>query len=226
MLISSHLLSEIELVADSMLIIDKGKKVVEGKVNEFFDPAGTMVELKTTDDDAAYEKMKPIPVLSKYLDQKRNDCIILKLHSEELPMVMKELVDMDIGVLSFSSRHSLEDYFLSLTPVKAMWKLLKIELFKIFKRPRTFIAFGAIAAIVFLIQIALKFDGKSYVDLLLNNLKDSFDFTNEFKTKLLNGYLICFLILNTLLIQMPLLVALIAGDAIAGEANMGTLRLP
>ena len=106
-----------------------------------------------------------------------------------------------------------------------MWTLLRIELFKIFRRPRTFIAFGAIAAIVFLIQIALKFDGKSYVDLLLNNLKDSFEFSNEFKTKLLNGYLICFLILNTLLIQMPLLVALIAGDAVAGEANMGTLRL-
>jgi len=106
-----------------------------------------------------------------------------------------------------------------------MWKLLKLELFKIFKRPRTYIAFGAIAAIVLLIQIALKFDGKSYIDLLLNNLKDSFDFSDEFKVKLLNGYLICFIILNTLLIQMPLLIALIAGDSIAGEANMGTLRL-
>ncbi len=106
-----------------------------------------------------------------------------------------------------------------------MWKLLKIELFKIFKRPRTYIAFGAIAAIVFLIQVALKFDGKSYIDLLLNNLKDSFDFSDEFKGKLLNGYLICFVILNTLLIQMPLLIALISGDSIAGEANMGTLRL-
>lgn len=106
-----------------------------------------------------------------------------------------------------------------------MWTLLKIELFKIYRRPRTYIAFGAIAAIVILIQIALKFDGKSYVDLLLNNLDDSFDMTGEFKSKLLNGYLICFVILNTLLIQMPLLVALIAGDSIAGEANMGTLRL-
>jgi ABC-2 type transport system permease protein len=106
-----------------------------------------------------------------------------------------------------------------------MWKLLKLELFKIFKRPRTYIAFGAIAAIVLLIQVALKFDGKSYIDFLLNNLKDSFDFTDDFKSKLLNGYLICFIILNTLLIQMPLLVALIAGDSIAGEANMGTLRL-
>ncbi len=43
--------------------------------------------------------------------------------------------------------------------------------------------------------------------------------------RLLNGYFICFAILNILLIQMPLLVALISGDEIAGEANMGTLRL-
>ena len=106
-----------------------------------------------------------------------------------------------------------------------MWTLLKIELFKIFKRSRTYIAFGAIAAIIILIQAALKYDGKSYIDLLLNNLKDSFELSDEFKSGILNGYLICYMILNTLLIQMPLLVALIAGDAIAGEANMGTLRL-
>ena len=106
-----------------------------------------------------------------------------------------------------------------------MWKLLNIELFKIFRRPRTYISFGAIAAIVLLIQLALKFDGRSYVDLLLSNLRESFDMNIEFKDNLLNGYLICFIILNTLLIQMPLLVALVAGDSIAGEANMGTLRL-
>ena len=35
----------------------------------------------------------------------------------------------------------------------------------------------------------------------------------------------CYIILNTLLIQVPILVALISGDAISGEANMGTLRL-
>lgn len=106
-----------------------------------------------------------------------------------------------------------------------MWKLLQIELFKIFKRPRTYIAFGAVAAIVLLFIIGMKFDGKSYLDLILNDVKDTFEVTDDFKTRLLNGYFICFAILNVLLIQMPLLVALIAGDAIAGEANMGTLRL-
>ena len=106
-----------------------------------------------------------------------------------------------------------------------MWKLLKIELFKIFKRPRTYIAFGAVAAIVFLFQVALKFDGKSYVELILSNVKNFFEFSDDFKNRLLNGYFVCFAVLNILLIQMPLLVALVAGDAIAGEANMGTLRL-
>lgn len=106
-----------------------------------------------------------------------------------------------------------------------MWSLLKIELYKIFKRPRTYIAFGAAAAIVFLFQAGLRYDGKSYLDLILNNIDDSFDFDDGFKDRLLNGYFICFGVLNILLIQMPLLVALVAGDAIAGEANMGTLRL-
>jgi ABC-2 type transport system permease protein len=42
-----------------------------------------------------------------------------------------------------------------------MIQLLKIEIFKIFKRPRTYIAFAVIALIIMLIQIALKFGGKN-----------------------------------------------------------------
>jgi ABC-2 type transport system ATP-binding protein len=36
--VSSHLLHEIELVADSMLIIDRGAKVAEGKIDELLGP--------------------------------------------------------------------------------------------------------------------------------------------------------------------------------------------
>ncbi len=46
---------------------------------------------------------------------KRNDCLLLKLHRNEVPSVMKELVQMDVNVISLHSKHSLEDYFLSLT---------------------------------------------------------------------------------------------------------------
>ena len=103
-----------------------------------------------------------------------------------------------------------------------MWNLLQIELFKISKRPRTYIAFAAIAAIVLIFQFAFKADGESYMNLMMQNIQDNFELD---KSKAINGYFMCYIILNTLLIQVPILIALIAGDAISGEANMGTLRL-
>ena len=103
-----------------------------------------------------------------------------------------------------------------------MWNLLQIELYKISKRPRTYIAFAAITAIVAIFQFAFKADGGSYMNLMLQSVQDTFDMD---KSKAINGYFMCYIILNTLLIQIPILVALVAGDAISGEANMGTLRL-
>ncbi len=103
-----------------------------------------------------------------------------------------------------------------------MLQLLKIELYKIFKRPRTFIAFGVITAIILLVQIAMKFGGDEYVGLVMSGLSAAFDAPAQ---QVLNGYFVCFIILNLLLIHVPILVALIAGDMISGEANMGTLRL-
>ncbi len=102
-----------------------------------------------------------------------------------------------------------------------MWKLLQIELFKIFKRPRTYISFGAVGILVLIIQFGLKSDGKEYVDFMLRDLSVTFDIQG----KVLNGYLVCFIILQLLLVHVPLLITLIAGDLISGEANMGTLRL-
>jgi ABC-2 type transport system permease protein len=103
-----------------------------------------------------------------------------------------------------------------------MWQLLQIEIYKIFKRPRTYIAFAVIAFIILLVQVALKFGGEEYVGLLMSGVNESFEVPTK---QILNGYLVCYIILNLLLIHVPILVALIAGDMISGEANMGTLRL-
>lgn len=104
-----------------------------------------------------------------------------------------------------------------------MLKLLRIELYKIFCRPRTYIAFAVITVIILLIQVALKYGGREYVNLLMSSsLGETFEVPIS---QILNGYYICFLIFNLLLIHVPILVALVAGDMIAGEANMGTLRL-
>jgi ABC-type multidrug transport system ATPase subunit len=111
-MVSSHLLSEIELIADSMLIIDKGRKVVEGKVSELLDPAGTLVEVRTADDRLAKEKLSSTRWASFLQNDER---ILLKMHSRSVPELNQELVNMGIPVLSLVPRHSLEDYFLSLT---------------------------------------------------------------------------------------------------------------
>ena len=102
-----------------------------------------------------------------------------------------------------------------------MYTLFKIELYKIFKRPRTYIAFAAITALIGIIQIGLKVDGKEYIDFVLADLGKTFAIDGN----LCNGYFVCYSILQLLLIHVPLLIALIAADMISGEANMGTLRL-
>ncbi|MEP6513628.1 MAG: ABC transporter permease [Parafilimonas sp.] len=101
-----------------------------------------------------------------------------------------------------------------------MWKLLQIELYKIFKRPRSYISFIAIAALILMIQFGLKVDGKDYADFMMQSI-GGFDIEGN----VLNGYFVCYVILQLMLIHVPLLVTLIAADMTSGEANMGTLRL-
>ena len=102
-----------------------------------------------------------------------------------------------------------------------MWAHLQIELFKIFRRPRTYLAFAAITALIGVIQLGLKVDGKEYTEFVMADFGSSFSVDGN----ILNGYFICYVILQILLVHVPLLIALIAADMISGEANMGTLRL-
>jgi ABC-2 type transport system permease protein len=102
-----------------------------------------------------------------------------------------------------------------------MRQLLSIELYKIFKRPRTYISFGIVTAITLVIQLAMLSDGKSFVNFAMQGINEQFDIRGN----IMNGYLIAYIILQSLLIHIPLLVALVAGDSLAGEANLGTLRL-
>jgi ABC-2 type transport system permease protein len=99
--------------------------------------------------------------------------------------------------------------------------IVYIELFKIFRKPRTYIAFGAVAAIVGLIQLGFYADGDSYMQFGLQSFSDSFDIEGN----LMNGYLMAYIILQLLLVHVPLLIALVAGDMISGEAAQGTLRV-
>ena len=67
-----------------------------------------------------------------------------------------------------------------------MWTLTGIELFKIFKKLRTYIAFAAIGVIIVLIQLAMYADGEEYLKFMLGNIETAFDIEG----KKLNGYFI------------------------------------
>lgn len=102
-----------------------------------------------------------------------------------------------------------------------MFNLVPIELYKIMRRPRSYIGFVAIAVIVFIIHFALLMDGQNYIQFIIQQVEQSF----HIEGKIINGNLVAYIIIQTLIVQMPLLVALVTGDLLSGEAVSGTIRL-
>ncbi len=111
--VSSHLLAEIELVANRMLIIHKGKKIVEGNVAELLDPSKSLVQIETGNDTDAREKLQQTKWAA--LLQHNSGKLQLKMNKEDVPGLINELVSMQVQLLAVNPMHSLEDYFLSLT---------------------------------------------------------------------------------------------------------------
>jgi len=105
--------------------------------------------------------------------------------------------------------------------MKGLFQMTQIELFKITTKPRSYIGFLAITVIVLLIEFAFYIDGKTYLQFITQTLEQSFTIQGN----ILNGNLICFIILQMLIVQMPLMIALVTGDLISGEAAGGTIRL-
>jgi ABC-type multidrug transport system ATPase subunit len=111
-LVSSHLLAEIEMIADSMLIIDSGKKVAEGRVADLLHPASTLVEVTTLDDVAAKQILSSSSWV-KFLQP--GEQLLFKMHREEIPRLARFCIEKNISLVALRPKHSLEDYFLSLT---------------------------------------------------------------------------------------------------------------
>ena len=101
------------------------------------------------------------------------------------------------------------------------WKNTYNELIKISAKPRSYIGIGAITLIILIILIAMRLDGKEFISYLTGPFEQSL----SFEGKILNGNLIAYIILQMLIIHVPLLIALVTGDLVSGEAAMGTIRL-
>ena len=111
-LLSSHILSEIELIANRMVIINKGKTIVQGNVKELLDE--DFLEVVFTVDSVEKAKAiidtKDAHIISS-IDKNQ---ITMHLPKEMVSTINKLLCDHQVGVSSIDAKRKLENYFLKL----------------------------------------------------------------------------------------------------------------
>lgn len=112
--ISSHILKDIELMANRMLIIDHGAKVVEGNVQELLNAAESDLKITVSEPDRAVAVLKDkLGLTDLIIDHEGN--IVLKANREHVPEINKLLVDNGLKIFSLTPVNSLEKYFLDKT---------------------------------------------------------------------------------------------------------------
>ncbi|OGU59876.1 MAG: bacitracin ABC transporter ATP-binding protein [Ignavibacteria bacterium RBG_13_36_8] len=112
--LSSHLLSEIELIATRMIIINKGKTQVEGRVSELL--SSDKLQVKFEFDDIE----KAIKVLhgsrwTEFLQTQNTGNLIFEINKEEISLLNSYFVENNIGVSAVIPTRSLEEFFLKIT---------------------------------------------------------------------------------------------------------------
>jgi ABC-type multidrug transport system ATPase subunit len=113
-LVSSHLLSEMEQMATRMIIIDKGRKIVEGEMKELLDPSHVLLEIETIDQEASLNWIRS----SNWSGQPvklHNGAIQIRMERKDISAFSRELMNAGADIISINPRNSLEEYFLTIT---------------------------------------------------------------------------------------------------------------
>lgn len=112
--ISSHLLSEMGQVADSLLIIHKGKKIAEGRMEGLLDPEQSRIEIETRSATELQLRLKQTSWASKIISANGKK-VIMQLNKNDVPLFIQQVGGLKLDIYSIHKKNSLEDYFLSLT---------------------------------------------------------------------------------------------------------------
>jgi ABC-2 type transport system ATP-binding protein len=106
---SSHELSEVEMLCDRIIIINRGRKVLEGPLHDLIRPLGGFRI-------AFRNGSSKIPALPHEPELKPDGSYHLHLDPEDKPhAVLRELVLSDVEIVEFhTERGSLEDYFVKI----------------------------------------------------------------------------------------------------------------
>lgn len=112
--LSSHILSEIELIADSMAIINNGKIVVSGSVKELLSDEKLIARVEVENIAEAHAKIMNSSWREK-LKSKEEDTLIFSLSKPEVLSLITFCNQEKIIFYSLTSKKSLEDFYLNLT---------------------------------------------------------------------------------------------------------------
>jgi ABC-2 type transport system ATP-binding protein len=112
--LSSHVLSEIELVANRMLIINKGSKVVEGEVTQLLSSKTLKVTIEVENVETAKKVLESTKWYSQ-IESITGKKFSINMEDKDIPEVNKYLVENGVMVNALVPVRSLEDYFLSIT---------------------------------------------------------------------------------------------------------------
>jgi ABC-type multidrug transport system ATPase subunit len=112
-LLSSHILSEIELIANRLVIINKGKTLIQGSVKDLLNAQELIVSFKVDNINLAKTILEKADLINAF-ESIEDKNILLHLSEEMIPKVNKLLCDNGIAVFSIEAKRKLEDYFLKL----------------------------------------------------------------------------------------------------------------
>lgn len=110
-IISSHILSEIEKIANRMVVINKGQKILEGNVKELMAKELLKVNFKTD----SVENLSNLLSNKKIDFEIRNNNIIALINEENIPLVIEDIVKNKISIQEVRQMRTLEELFLGLT---------------------------------------------------------------------------------------------------------------
>lgn len=114
---SSHILSEVQLICNRMIIINKGTAQVEGNVEDLLNSDSLSVKFRVLNPDKAKDVINNSLWTSKIQGLSASE-IECTLHDEEIPDFNKFLVERGVLVSAIVPQKSLEKYFLSITSEK------------------------------------------------------------------------------------------------------------
>ena len=112
-ILSSHILSEIELIANRMIIINKGKTIVQGNVVDLLNSEEVIVQFKVDDVSKAIELLKQSEFSSNEITNNDSN-LLIHTKVEAIAIINNLFCSNTINVSSIETKRKLEDYFLRL----------------------------------------------------------------------------------------------------------------